>query len=69
MNFVLNINFFLISIFLFLPCLTTPSQPASLGEWDLRDLFGAVSVEAAHGHGQNITYHEYVAAVMHDRFV
>jgi hypothetical protein len=39
----------------------------ALGNWDLRDLFSAVSVEAAHGHGQNMSYHEYVAAVMHDR--
>lgn len=42
-------------------------QAMSLGNWDLRDLFEAVSVERAHGHGQNISYHEYVAAVMHDR--
>mmetsp|Transcript_17482 Transcript_17482/g.29295 ORF Transcript_17482/g.29295 Transcript_17482/m.29295 type:complete len:685 (-) Transcript_17482:255-2309(-) len=34
---------------------------------DLRALFEAVSVERAHGHGQDISYHEYVAAVMHDR--
>ena len=39
-------------------------QAMSLGDWDL---FEAVSVERAHGHGQNISYHEYVAAVMHDR--
>lgn len=24
-------------------------------------------MERAHGHGQNLSYHEYVAAVMHDR--
>jgi hypothetical protein len=38
-----------------------------LDGWDLRDLYSAVCVEAAHGHGQNLTSPEYVAAVMHDR--
>jgi hypothetical protein len=38
-----------------------------LGKWDLRSLFDAICVESAHGHGQHLSYHEYVAAVMHDR--
>lgn len=44
-----------------------PSQPHLLGKWDLKDLFESVSLERAHGHNQNMSYHEYVAAVMHDR--
>lgn len=42
-------------------------QPHLLGKWDLKDLFESVSLERAHGHNQNMSYHEYVAAVMHDR--
>jgi len=36
-------------------------------EAELQKLFDAVSVERAHGHGDEISYHEYVAAVMYDR--
>eukprot|EP00598_Pedospumella_elongata_P002477 CAMPEP_0184981204 /NCGR_PEP_ID=MMETSP1098-20130426/11028_1 /TAXON_ID=89044 /ORGANISM="Spumella elongata, Strain CCAP 955/1" /LENGTH=628 /DNA_ID=CAMNT_0027504749 /DNA_START=246 /DNA_END=2132 /DNA_ORIENTATION=- len=42
-------------------------DPHLLGKWDLKDLFESVSLERAHGHNQNMSYHEYVAAVMHDR--
>jgi hypothetical protein len=43
------------------------TQAANLGKWELPALFEEISLERAHGHGQNISYHEYVAAVMHDR--
>ncbi len=43
------------------------SDLVSSGSVDLRTIFRAISVESSHGHGADLTYHEYIAAVMHSR--